>query len=215
MSGGSSGDLKKRLLFRISCFCCVFTRQQLWHIFYHTLLAGKKPHIILLKRAWPDCVFKRPVIVLWSFELTRSWTHRKNRGGREQEREGVRAVGLLLHWRAVKGITPPSPYAHLPTCHTSHKVTHFLLSSEHPSVAQAHTVCSLLLRVGASFCVCVCVSVSFSKVCVVLQLNLLEWTQSSVHRSLLHTWISFIASVFTGYWFPDLTWFSRIIHYFN
>lgn len=78
----------------------------------------------------------------------------KRRGG------GVRAVCLLLHWCAVKGITPPptSTHAHLPTCppatsHTSHGVTHFFLSSEHLGSAQPHTACSLLLCVWASVCV--------------------------------------------------------------
>lgn len=83
----------------------------------------------------------------------------KGGGGHEAEGGGVRAVCLLLHWCAVKGITPPtSTHAHLPTCppatsHTSHGVTHFFLSSEHLGSAQPHTACSLLLCVWASVCV--------------------------------------------------------------
>lgn len=109
------------------------------------------------------------------FELTRTGFRERERVVEEDEGRktrgggGARAVGLLLRWRAVKGIIPPPPPrppTHLPaTSHTSHIVTHFFLGSNSAS----HRLQSTAACVGKRAHVCV----SFSKLCVVLQLNLL------------------------------------------
>lgn len=90
-----------------------------------------------------------------------------------KRRGGVRAVCLLLHWCAVKGITPPPPPTPIypparpppATSHTSHGVTHFFLSSEHLGSAQPHTACSLLLCVWASVCPSANSALSFKQIC--------------------------------------------------
>lgn len=149
---------------------------------FSTLFKGRRKktkNIIFLKRAHTGSACKRLVYCAQALNERGldSEKGRENRGGgwREEEdmkrREGIGAVCLLLHWCAVKGITPPPPPTPIyPPARPPPAIPH----TEWHTFSSAQSTSARLSRTPPAVYCCVCgrACVSFSKLCAVLQANL-------------------------------------------